>query len=128
VPPRSRRISAIKTHPTGTRAGPDLERLSMDQQSRGGARIDKVLALLDSDQAGEVQAAARALRRLLTREARPATPPDELEACLAYAVDAIVQLTRDIEGLRRDNARLRAGRERDSTAGAGVLRWCGLAA
>ncbi len=68
-------------------------------------RIGKVLALLDSDHAGEVQAAARALRRLMTRDTRA---PDELEACLAYAADAIAQLTHDIEALRRDNARLRA--------------------
>ncbi len=68
-------------------------------------RIGKVLALLDSDHAGEVQAAARALRRLLARDT---SAPEELEACLAYAADAIAQLTRDIEVLRRDNARLRA--------------------
>jgi hypothetical protein len=100
----------------------------MDQQFRAGAaRIDKVLALLDSDNAGEAQAAARALRRLLTREALAAAP-DELEACLAYAVEAITQLTRDIEGLRRDNARLRAGGAGDSAAGPAVVRWRGLAA
>ena len=93
-------------------------------------RIGKVLALLDSDHAGEVQAAARALRRLLTRDlsrdlgtpdpAPRGDAPDELEACLAYAADAIAQLTRDIEGLRRDNARLRARAARRPGANRGA--------
>ncbi len=91
------------------------------------ARLAKIMALLDSDQAGEATAAARALRRVLTpdagrvQEAAPAVPADgsdELEACLAYAVDAVAQLTREIEGLRRDNARLRGAFARQSAAAA----------
>ncbi|MBI3515712.1 MAG: hypothetical protein HY060_16885 [Proteobacteria bacterium] len=91
-------------------------------------RIGKVLALLDSDHAGEVQAAARALRRLLTKDlAAPdggagSDRPDELEACLAYAAEAIAQLTRDIELLRRDNARLRARAARRPAAVGVVAR------
>ena len=83
------------------------------------ARIRKVLALLDSDQAGEVRAAGRALNRLLGAD--PALPDEagaaaipergperrELEACLAYAAEAIAELTREIETLRRDNSALR---------------------
>jgi len=83
------------------------------------ARIRKVLALLDSDQAGEVRAAGRALNRLLgadpvALEAAGGAPrPErglerrELEACLAYAAEAITELTREIEILRRDNSALR---------------------
>lgn len=91
------------------------------------ARIRKVLALLDSDQAGEVRAAGRALNRLLGTdpaaldevagaprpERRPERGPEralerrELEACLAYAAEAITELTREIETLRRDNSALR---------------------
>jgi len=80
------------------------------------ARIRKVMALLESDQAGEVRAAGRALQRLLAADPAalaPAAPaptgePCELEACLGYAAHAIAELTREIEDLRRDNARLRA--------------------
>jgi hypothetical protein len=82
------------------------------------ARIRKVFALLDSDQAGEVRAAGHALRRLLgadpaaleaTGTKGPEHVPErhELEACLAYAAEAIAELTREIEGLRRDNLALR---------------------
>jgi len=81
-------------------------------------RIRKVFALLDSDQAGEVRAAGHALRRLLGAEPAPleravTKSPErvperrELEACLAYAAEAIAELTREIEGLRRDNLALR---------------------
>ncbi len=77
-------------------------------------RIQKILALLDSDQAGEAQAAACALRRLLGAGLSVAAPQAarsiehrELEASLAYAAEAIADLTREIESLRRDNAVLR---------------------
>ena len=77
-------------------------------------RLAKIMALLDSDQAGEALAAARALRRVLdpTGHAKPpsasADPAYELRACLTYAVEAIDELTQEIKALRRDNARLRA--------------------
>lgn len=86
-------------------------------------RVAKVLALLDSDQVGEVRAAGLALQRLLrvdpaslsaTVECAPAG--HELEACLAYAADAIGALTREIETLRHDNRALRARAARTQTA------------
>jgi hypothetical protein len=81
--------------------------------SLAAPRLAKILALLDSDQIGEALAAARALRRILDPSAgppptMPTEPSVELEACLTYAVEAVGELTREIEGLRRDNARLRA--------------------
>jgi hypothetical protein len=75
-------------------------------------RIRKILALLDSDQAGEVQAAAHALRRLLgsgTATATPRADHHELEASLSYAAAAIAELAGEIQMLRRDNAALRRG-------------------
>ena len=84
-------------------------------ETAGGAapRLAKIMALLDSDQIGEALAAARALRRILDPSARvaltmPTEPSAELEACLDYAVEAVGALTREIEALRRDNARLHA--------------------
>jgi hypothetical protein len=81
------------------------------------ARLRKVLALLDSDQVGEVRAAGRALHRLL--DADPAALPErtperarerrELEACLTYAAEAITALTGEITRLRRANLALRDG-------------------
>jgi hypothetical protein len=83
------------------------------------ARIRKVLALLDSDQTGEAHAAGHALHRLLGTDR---VAPDaagglphgecahercELEACLAYAAEAITALTGEIEKLRRENQALR---------------------
>lgn len=82
-------------------------------------RLDKILALLDSDQPGEVQAAAHALRRMLSRPAaapRPAgraapsavpAAPAEAEACLAYATSAVGVLSAEIARLRAENAGLR---------------------
>jgi hypothetical protein len=77
----------------------------------GPTRLDRILALLDSDHLGEAAAAGRALRRLLAGDAsrlNAPAPPGELAACMDFAVDAIAHLTREIEALRRDNARLRA--------------------
>lgn len=81
-------------------------------QTRPGL-IQKVLALLDSDHAGEVRAAAHALKRMLQdggapAVATPAAPPPEIEACLTYATEAVALLTGEIRRLRRENARLHA--------------------
>jgi hypothetical protein len=72
------------------------------------ARIRKVGALLASDQHGEAAAAAHALHRLADGLARAADHQHELEACLGFAADALGALAREVEQLRRDNARLRA--------------------
>jgi hypothetical protein len=72
------------------------------------SRIRKILALLDSDQAGEAQAAANALRRLLgPGSIEPRADRCELEASLAYATEAIAALTDEIKTLRQDNTALR---------------------
>jgi hypothetical protein len=72
------------------------------------SRIRKILALLDSDQAGEAQAAANALRRLLgPGSIEPRIDQRELEASLAYAAEAIAALTDEIKTLRQDNTALR---------------------
>jgi len=78
----------------------------------GAARIRKIGALLSSDRAGEAAAAAHALHRLADRLARAAEHQQELEACLGFATDALGALAREVEQLRRDNARLRSLRQR----------------
>lgn len=76
------------------------------------ARIRKIGALLASDRAGEAAAAAHALERVADGLARASERQHELEACLGYAADALGALAREVERLRRDNARLRRGRSR----------------
>jgi len=87
-----------------------------NRQTRPGL-IQKVLALLESDQVGEVRAAARALTRMLrddgaaaaaSQAARPGAPQQEIEACLTYATEAVALLTREIGRLRGENVRLQA--------------------
>ena len=89
--------------------------------------IQKVLALLDSDHAGEARAAALALKRLLGGDCTDASAElaaqctehqQEIEACLTYATDAVAVLTSEIDRLRNENARLRAmlGKLRNRTA------------
>lgn len=84
-------------------------------QTRPGL-IQKVLALLDSNHAGEARAAALALKRMLQNDdtaasaplpARPGAPQQEIEACLTYATEAVALLTDEIGRLRGENARLR---------------------
>jgi len=76
--------------------------------------IQKVLALLDSDHAGEARAAALALKRMLQDDGTPqpsipdGAPPQEIEACLTYATEAVALLTGEIGRLRNENACLRA--------------------
>ena len=78
----------------------------------GAARIRKIGALLGCDHAGEAAAAAHALHRLADGLARAAEHQQELEACLDFATDALGALAREVERLRRDNARLLARRAR----------------
>ena len=79
------------------------------------ARIRKVQALLASGQPGEAAAAAHALLRLADATARAAARHHELEACLGFAADALGALAREVEQLRRDNARLRRAHGRSGT-------------